>query len=49
MGSFHPIAWYHRFDGGRAFYTELGHTNESYADPLFRSHLAGGIIWAATR
>ena len=33
MGSFHPIAWYHRFDGGRAFYTELGHTDESYAEP----------------
>jgi type 1 glutamine amidotransferase len=49
MGSFHPVAWYHKFDGGRAFYTALGHTNESYADPAFRNHLAGGIIWAATR
>jgi cytochrome c len=34
-GDFHPIAWYHAFDGGRAFYTGLGHTNESYTETLF--------------
>jgi len=49
MGPFHPLSWYHRFDGGRAFYTELGHTSESYADPLYLEHLLGGILWAATR
>jgi uncharacterized protein len=42
----HPIAWYHPYDGGRAFYTGLGHTPESYADPLFRQHLWGGIRYA---
>ncbi|MDI3319752.1 ThuA domain-containing protein [Pinibacter soli] len=45
-GDFHPMAWYHNFDGGRAFYTELGHTDESYADPLFLNHLLGGINYA---
>jgi cytochrome c len=45
-GAFHPMAWYHDFDGGRAFYTELGHTDESYADPLFLNHLLGGINYA---
>lgn len=45
-GSNHPIAWYHDYDGGRAFYTGLGHTNESYQDPLFLKHLAGGIKYA---
>src|SRR5579884_4134944 len=30
MGAFHPIAWYHAYDGGRAWYTALGHTSESY-------------------
>ena len=48
MGAFHPVSWYHKFDGGRAFYTELGHTNESYSDPAYRNHLAGGILWAVT-
>lgn len=45
-GTNHPISWYHSFDGGRAFYTGLGHTHESYADPLFLQHLLGGIIYA---
>lgn len=47
MGQDHPIAWCHEFDGGRAFYTGLGHTKESYAEPLFVEHLRGAIRWAA--
>jgi type 1 glutamine amidotransferase len=47
MGADHPIAWYHAFDGGRAFYTAGGHTRESYADRLFLQHLLGGISYAA--
>ncbi|MFO0961273.1 MAG: ThuA domain-containing protein [Phycisphaerales bacterium] len=43
----HPIAWCHEFDGGRAWYTALGHTKESFRDPLFRQHLREGIAWAA--
>lgn len=44
-GDFHPIAWFHEFDGGRAFYTGLGHTEEAFDDPKFRQHLVGGILW----
>jgi len=47
MGSDHPIAWCRQFDGGRTWYTGMGHTQESFSDPAFRSHLAGGILWAA--
>ena len=47
MGARHPIAWCRRFDGGRSWYTALGHTAESYAEPRFRAHLLGGIRWAA--
>jgi cytochrome c len=47
MGRDHPIAWVHEFDGGRAWYTGGGHTEASYAEPLFRSHLLGGIRYAA--
>lgn len=43
----HPIAWFRTFDGGRAFYTALGHTNESWSEPLFLSHVWGGIVAAA--
>jgi glucose/arabinose dehydrogenase/cytochrome c551/c552/type 1 glutamine amidotransferase len=46
MGSSHPIAWYHTFENGRVFYTGLGHTDESYSEPLFLQHLLGGIKYA---
>src|SRR5262249_16945353 len=47
MGQHHPISWYHNYDESRAFYTAMGHTTESYIDPLFLSHVLGGIFWAA--
>ena len=48
MGSFHPLAWYHNYDGGRAFYTALGHLPTAFNDPIFLNHLYAGILWAAT-
>ena len=45
-GDKHPMAWYHNFDGGRVFYTELGHTNESFSEPLYLKHILGGIQYA---
>ncbi len=44
-GVAHPVAWYQRYDGGRSWYTAGGHTSESYAEPAFLAHLAGGILW----
>ncbi len=46
-GDFHPMAWYQMYDGGRSFYTALGHTVESYQDTLFLEHVRQGVIWAA--
>jgi uncharacterized protein len=48
MGSFHPVAWYHNYDGGRSFYTALGHMPAVYKDAAFLTHLYAGIYWAAT-
>jgi len=48
-GDNHPMSWYHEFEGGRAFYTALGHTDASYADPLYLGHLLGGIKYAMGR
>lgn len=45
-GDNHPISWQHEYDGGRAFYTALGHTKESYTEPLYLKHLLGGIDYA---
>jgi type 1 glutamine amidotransferase len=48
MGDFHPISWYHEFDGGRSFYTALGHIENVYKNQWFLEHLYGGIYYAAT-
>lgn len=45
-GDNHPIAWYHEYDGGRSFYTGLGHTDEAFKEPNFLKHLLGGIQYA---
>ncbi|MYT73485.1 MULTISPECIES: ThuA domain-containing protein [unclassified Streptomyces] len=47
MAGDHPIAWCKDYQGGRAFYTGGGHTEESYTDAAFTRHLLGGIRWAA--
>jgi type 1 glutamine amidotransferase len=47
MGTDHPITWCRDFDGGRAWYTGLGHTKAMYAEPTFRALLSAGIRYAA--
>jgi type 1 glutamine amidotransferase len=47
MGADHPISWWHAYDGGRSWYTALGHTDSTYSEPLFLSFLLGGIRYAA--
>lgn len=44
-GDRYPLAWCHTVGKGRSFYTALGHDKEAYADPAFRKHLQGGILW----
>ena len=45
MTGYHPIAWCHKYDGGKAFYTEWGHFSQAYTEPVFLQHIAGGITW----
>jgi type 1 glutamine amidotransferase len=45
FGQLYPLAWCQEFDGGRQFYTALGHKIEYYADPNFQQHVLGGILW----
>ncbi|WP_329172010.1 ThuA domain-containing protein [Streptomyces sp. NBC_01477] len=47
MGADHPTTWCHAYDGGRAWYTGMGHTIESYTEPDFLHVLLGGIQTAA--
>ena len=40
-----PVSWARTVDGGRVFYTALGHTAESYSEPFFLKHVADGLDW----
>ncbi len=48
-GDYFPLAWCQEFDGGRQWYTALGHMDEHYQDENFIQHLTGGIRWAMTK
>ena len=47
MGSQHPLCWYREYDGGRTWYTAIGHKPETFDDTTYLEHLFGGIIYAA--
>jgi len=47
MGGDHPIVWCHEYDGGRSWYTAMGHTSESFREPLYLAHLLAGVRYAA--
>jgi type 1 glutamine amidotransferase len=49
FGNYFPLAWCQTFDGGRQWYTALGHKNEHYQDDNFIKHLEGGIRWAMSK
>ena len=44
FGEVFPCVWSQEFDGGRQWYTSLGHNKEDYKDPAFRKHILGGIL-----
>jgi type 1 glutamine amidotransferase len=46
-GDDHPLAWYQEFEGGRVFFTALGHFDEAYQDEWFVEQMRRGILWAA--
>ena len=45
-GDNHPMNWYHDFDGGRSFYTAMGHTDETFSESLFLNHVWAGLHYA---
>jgi len=49
MGYDHPISWCRTIGLGRAWYTGLGHTRESFTEEAFVEHVAGGLAWALGR
>ena len=47
MGEKHPIIWCHEYEGGRAFYTGIGHTEDCFRSPVFLDHLYHAVKWTA--
>ena len=47
MGLDHPIAWTRVWNGGRFFYTELGHDLRSLDTGFGKQHIIEGIKWAS--
>jgi len=45
FGKLFPCVWCNTFDGGRQWFTALGHRVEDYQDPLFINHVLGGLRW----
>ncbi|WP_406045082.1 ThuA domain-containing protein [Micromonospora sp. NBC_00898] len=43
MGIDHPNTWCQDYDGGRAWYTGLGHSIDSFSEPNFLKLILGGI------
>jgi type 1 glutamine amidotransferase len=46
-GPFHPVSWCRDYEGGRSFYTGMGHTTDSYDEAEFRRHLSGALRWTS--
>ena len=46
-GEYHPISWYHEFEGGRSFYTGLGHVGETYKDSRFVKMIEKAILYTS--
>ncbi|MES1200617.1 MAG: ThuA domain-containing protein [Pseudomonadota bacterium] len=44
-----PVSWHHEFEGARVFYTSMGHTPETFSEPVPIAHITGGIRWALNR
>lgn len=44
----HPVAWCQELEqGGRSFYTALGHFDEAFADPSFMAQIRNAIMWTS--
>lgn len=45
----HPVVWAHEKFGGRAWYTAMGHTKESYTESAFMKTVEEAIAWTLPR
>ena len=48
FGKVFPSVWCNTFDGGRQWFTALGHDKSDFEKPLYMQHILGGLRWVAT-
>ncbi len=46
---YYPAVWYQHFEGGNIWITTLGHSKESYQDPVYKNHLLQGIKYVISQ
>jgi type 1 glutamine amidotransferase len=44
----YPAVWYHNFDGGHIWISQLGHDIANYTDPVFVNHIYQGLKYIAS-
>ncbi|HJS55755.1 MAG TPA: ThuA domain-containing protein [Chitinophagaceae bacterium] len=49
FGNWYPAAWCQEFDGGRIWYTALGHSKEDYSSSTYLAHLLEGLKWVTDK
>lgn len=49
FGNRYPSAWCHEFDGGKTWYTALGHSKEDYSNPVYLAHIIEGLKWVTDK
>ena len=49
FGDFFPAVWWQHFEGGNIWITTLGHSKESYQEPVYKNHLLRGIQFIASQ
>jgi uncharacterized protein len=49
FGNRYPAAWCHEFDGGKIWYTALGHNKEDYSNAVYLAHLLEGLKWVTDK
>jgi uncharacterized protein len=49
FGNRYPAVWCHEFDGGKIWYTALGHSKDDYATPGYLAHIIEGIKWVTDK
>lgn len=49
FGNRYPAAWCQEFDGGRVWYTALGHNKEDYSNPTYLAHIVEGLKWVINK